>query len=62
MNTELFFAAGAVLVAFLILLFSPLSRAICWDAFVHPFDRCKWEKCDGRVRELKGGPDHTAEG
>ena len=61
MKFELAFLAGAVFVALLALL-SPLVRAICWDAFVHPRYRCIWEKRDRQVRELKSSIDYPAEG
>lgn len=61
MNIELVFVGGALLVALLALLLSPLVRAVCWDAFVHPRYRCMWEKRDNQVHEIHIGTDSPVE-
>lgn len=52
MNIELVFVGVALLVALLVLLLSPLVRAICWDAFIHPHYRCTWQKRGKHMHEI----------
>ena len=61
MKREVLLLAGVGLISLLALLLSPLVRAICWDALVHPRYRCTWEKCGSQVRELKAGVDYPRE-
>jgi hypothetical protein len=53
MTTEIVFVVAAVGVAIAALSLSPLVRAICWDAVVHPKFHCHWAKDGDRLREIK---------
>lgn len=61
MTRELFLMAFAALVSLVVVLLSPVVRAICWDAFVHPRFCCYWARDGKRLREVKPGIDLPAE-
>lgn len=61
MDLNIIVIAGAILVAALALLLSPVVRAICWDSFAHPRYRCIWEKRGNRMHELRAGVDYPVE-
>ena len=58
---QIVFIVVAMIAGIIVVSVSPLARAICWDAFVHPRYRCLWEKQGKHVRELNACMDKLGE-